>query len=149
MLLGLAVCYVCGHLLWRSVDGAHTFLVDKPSGMSEDEVPASAYLQALPSCTAGFVCTERGTSTNERWYSCPFCRSNTIPSNQHVGCILDSRSNMKPVDEWDMNFPTEIQSLANQYERGQMSFCGLFSSRVRHGFSEVGVIGHPPIVSVA
>ena len=39
--LGLAV--------WASVvvDGAHTFLVDKPSGMTEDEAPASAYLQAV------------------------------------------------------------------------------------------------------
>ena len=63
--LGLAVCYGCGHLLWSSVNGAHTFLVDKPSGMSEDEAPASAYLRAVPSCTAGFVYTERGTSTKE------------------------------------------------------------------------------------
>ena len=42
--LGLGVCYGCGHLLWSSVDGAHTFLVDKPSGMTEDEARASAYL---------------------------------------------------------------------------------------------------------
>ena len=35
--LGLAVCYGCGHLLWSTVDGAHTFLVDKPSGMSEQQ----------------------------------------------------------------------------------------------------------------
>ena len=39
--------------------------------------------------------------------------------------------NVKPVDEWDMTFPAEIQSLINQYERGQMSICGLFSSTVR------------------
>ena len=39
--LGLAVCYGCGHLLWSCVDGAHTFFVNKPSGMS---APASAYL---------------------------------------------------------------------------------------------------------
>ena len=30
-----------------------------------------------------------------------------------------------------MSFPTEIQSLANQYGRGQMSVCDLFSSTVR------------------
>jgi hypothetical protein len=63
--LGLAVCYGCGHLLWSTVDGAHTFLVDKPNGMSEDDEPASAYLRAVPSCTARFVYTERGTSTKE------------------------------------------------------------------------------------
>ena len=51
--LGLAVCYGCGHLLWSTVDGVHTFLVNKPSGMSEDDAPASAYLRAVPSCTAG------------------------------------------------------------------------------------------------
>ena len=42
--LGLAMCYGCGHLLWSCVDGAHTFLVNKPSGMSADEAPASAFL---------------------------------------------------------------------------------------------------------
>ena len=129
--LGLAVCYGCGHLLWSRVDGGHTFLVDKPSGMSEDEAPASAYLRAVPSCTVGFVYTERGTSTKERWYSCPYCRCNTIPSNQHIGCVLDPSLNVKPIDKWDMNFPMEIHSLANQYERGQISICGLFSSTVR------------------
>ena len=84
--LGLTAC---GHLLWSTVDGVHTFLVDKPSGMSVDEAPASAYLRAVPSYTAGFVYTERGTSTKKQWYSCPYCRTNTIPSNQHVGCVLD------------------------------------------------------------
>ena len=63
--LGLAVCYGCGHLLWSTVDGAHTFLVHKPSSMSESDAPASAYLRAVSSCTAGFVYTERGTSTKE------------------------------------------------------------------------------------
>ena len=129
--LGLAVCYGCGHLLWSTVDGAHTFLVDKPSSMSESDAPASAYLRAVSSCTAGFVYTERGTSTKERWYSCAYCKSNSIPLNQHVGCVLDPGLNVKPVDEWDMRFPTEIQSLANQYERGQISVCGLFSNTVR------------------
>ena len=105
--------------------------MDKPSGMSEDQAPASAYLRAVPSCTAGFVYTERGSSIKERWYSCAYCSSNTIPSNQHVGCVLDPSLNVMPVDEWDMTFPTEVQSLANQYERGQMSVCGLFSNTVR------------------
>ena len=77
--LGLAVCYRCGHLLWSCVDGAHTFLVDKPSGLSENEAPASsAYLRAVPSCTARFVYTERGTLTKERWYSCPYCKCTVL-----------------------------------------------------------------------
>ena len=43
----------------------HTFLVSKPSGMSEEEAPASAYLRAVPNCVAGFVYTERGKSTKD------------------------------------------------------------------------------------
>lgn len=59
--LGFAVCCGCGHLLWSCVDGTHTFLVDKPSGMSD----TCWRLRAIPSCTAGFMYTERGTSTRE------------------------------------------------------------------------------------
>ena len=72
--LGLAVCYGCGHLLWSCVDGAHTFLINKPSSMTEDEAPASAYLRSVPNCSAGFVYSERGGSTKERWYCCPSCK---------------------------------------------------------------------------
>ena len=118
-------------MLWSCVDGAHTFLVSKPSGMSEEEAPASAYLRAVPNCVAGFVYTERGKSTKERWYSCGYCKSDQIPPEQHVGNVFDASSDVKSVCEWDMSFPTEIQSLANQYERGQMSLCGLFSSTVK------------------
>ena len=46
--LGTGVCYRCGHMLWTTVDGGHTFLVNKPSGMSVDDAPASAYLRAVP-----------------------------------------------------------------------------------------------------
>ena len=53
------------HVVELCIDGAHTFLVNKPSGMSEDEAPASAYLRAVPNCTAGFVYTERGDSFNK------------------------------------------------------------------------------------
>ena len=63
--LGVAVCYRCGHMLWSSVDGTNTFLVSKPSGMSEEEAPASAYLRAVPNCVAGFVYTERGKLTKD------------------------------------------------------------------------------------
>lgn len=118
-------------LLWNCVDGAHTFLVNKPIGMSEDDAPASAYLRAVPDCTASFLYTERGTSTKERWYCCAYCKSNQIPFDQHVGHVFDASVNAKPIHEWDMTFPVEVQSLANQYERGQMSLCGLFSSTVR------------------
>ena len=56
------------------------------------------------------------------------CKSNEVPFDQHV---FDASLSAKPIDEWDISFPVEVQSLANQYERGQMSLCGLFSSTVR------------------
>ena len=55
------------------MDGAHTFLVNKSSGMTEDDAPASAYLRTVP---ASFVYIERGNCNKERWYCCPYCKSN-------------------------------------------------------------------------
>ena len=49
-----------------------------------------------------------------------------IPPEHHVGNVLDASSSVKPVDEWDMSFPADIQALANQYERGQASLRGSF-----------------------
>ena len=57
-----------------------------------------------------------------------YCKSDLIPPEQHVGNVFDASSDVKSVGEC---FPTKIQSLANQYEHGQMSLCGLFSSTVR------------------
>ena len=45
--LGVGVCYNCGHVLWSTVGGTHTFLVDKPSNMTREDAPASAYLRAV------------------------------------------------------------------------------------------------------
>ena len=143
--LGTAVCYRCGHMLWTCV-GGHTFLVNKPSGTSEDEAPASAYLRAVPNCTAGFVYTERGDSTKERWYCCAYCKSNEIPLDHHVGDVFDATMSDKPVHEWDMTLPTDLQALANQYERGQTSLCGLFSSTVKE--ASVSQYRHMPLQSL-
>ena len=95
--------------------------MDKPSGMSE---PASAYLRAVPSCAIGFVYAERGTLTKEQRYPCAYCRS-----NKHVGCVLDPSLNVKPVNEWDMNFSMEIQS--SKPIRVWTNVCGLLSITVR------------------
>ena len=86
--LGVGVCYACGHVLWSCVDGAHTFLVDKPPNMTVDDAPASAYLRAVPNCTLSFEYKERGSSTKERWYCCSHCKSDSIPTDQHVGHVL-------------------------------------------------------------
>ena len=86
--LGVGVCYRCGHVLWTTVDGAHTFLVDKPNNMSKEDAPASAYLRAVRNCSLSFEYSERGTSTKERWYCCSHCKSAIIPTDQHVGHVF-------------------------------------------------------------
>ena len=117
---------------WSSVDGAHTFLVDKPTNMTAAEAPASAYLRAVPNCTLSFQYTERGSSTKERWYCCGHCRNDTVPTEQHVGVIFgDSVSDVKPVLLWDMTMPEPIKALCNKYETGMVSLCGLFSDTVK------------------
>ena len=63
-------------MLWSCVD-AHTFLVSKPSGMSEEEAPASAYLRAVPVWQD--LCTLRGVSQ-------PRTLSTPLPS-QHTHTI--------------------------------------------------------------
>ena len=94
--LGVSVCYECGHVLITSADNVHTYLIDKPSGWTEDDAPASAYLKAVPNCTLS-LCILRG-GTKERWYSCGNCKSTTIPQDQHVGDVMDD-SDLKPVNE--------------------------------------------------
>ena len=128
--LGVGVCYGCGHVLWTSVDGSHTFLVHRSNNMSPDDVPASAYLRAVPNCTLSFKYSERGTSTKERWYCCSHCKSAAVPTDQHVGSVFgESESDVKPVAEWDMAIPKPI---CNKYETGQVSLCGLFSDKYHH-----------------
>ena len=45
--LAKALCWQCGRILWTTVDGAHTFLVEPPHGLSREQAPAMAYLRAL------------------------------------------------------------------------------------------------------
>ena len=130
--LGVGVCYSCGHVLWTSVDGAHTFLIDKPSNMTRDDAPAAAYLRAVPNCSLSFEYTERGSSTKERWYCCSHCKTDPVPTEFQVGNVYgDSEADVKPVREWDMSTPKPIKALCNKYETGQVSLCGLFSSTVK------------------
>ena len=119
--LGVGVCYGCGHMLFTCVDNVHTYLIDKPSGWTEDDAPASAYLT--------FMYSER-SSTKQSWYFCGNCKNTTIPQDQHVGDVMDD-SDLKPVEDCDMNFPQEISALRTKFERGQVALCGLFSSTVR------------------
>ena len=130
--LGAGVCYSCGHVLWTSVDGAHIFLIDKPSNMTRDDAPAAAYLRAVPNCSLSFEYTERGSSTKERWYCCSHCKTDPVPTEFQVGDVYgDSEADVKPVREWDMSTPKPVKALCNKYETGQVSLCGLFSSTVK------------------
>lgn len=138
--LGIAVCYGCSHILWTNVDGAHTWLVNKPTTLTQETAPASRYLKAVPTCKLSFVYKDSDRSKNERWYACNYCRSACVPTEQHVGNVFPPIAhpyvhtdllNVKPIKEWNMEFPTQIKTLTNQYERGQTAICGLFSSTVR------------------
>ena len=40
--------------------------------------------------------------------------------------FLSLAHNAKPVSQWNMKFPNAVANLANRYERGQVSLCGLF-----------------------
>ena len=128
--LGVGVCYGCGHVLWSRVDGSHTFLVDKPQNISINDAPAAAYLRAVPDCSLSF---EHGSSTKRsKWYSCSYCRTATIPLEQHVGHVFgDNGTDIKPVPEWDMTVPKPLKELCNKYETGQVGLCGLFSDTVK------------------
>ena len=130
--LGVGVCYNCGHVLWSVVDGAHTFLVDKPSNMTREEAPASAYLRAVPNCSLSFVYSGGRSKTKERWYCCSYCKSASVPTEMHVGRVFGAdMSDVKPVPEWDMTIPYDVIALCNKYETGQVSLCGLFSDTVK------------------
>ena len=60
-----------------------------------------------------------------KWYACSFCASRSIPLSQHVGSVCYSQ---KVVEEWDMSVPSPMSDLRNQYEKGMVSLCGLFST---------------------
>lgn len=96
----------------------------------------------MADCSAGFVYSERGSSTKERWYACSYCKSVQIPPDLHVGSVYDDSVNVKSVEAWNiMSFPPVIQSLSNQYERGQVSICSLFlSTGMSHTQGKVSAI---------
>ena len=110
--LGVGVCYRCGHVLWTSVDGTHTFLVDKPNNMTKEDAPASAYLRAVRNCSLSFEYAERGSSTKQRWYCCSHCKKATIPADLHVGHVFGKDvCNVLLVPEWEMNLPEPVTAL--------------------------------------
>ena len=68
-----------------------------------------------------------------------------------MGDVLEESGtcNAKPVSQWNMELPNSVASLANRYERGQVSLCGLFRtivkgagmSRFSHVQGEVNSLG--------
>ena len=126
--LGKAVCWSCGRVLRANVDGSRTLLVPS-NGRTQAQAPASTYLQALP--------YDNGLTFihgSDKWYSCPTCkRGKAIPTDQHVGDVLlpPPSSAPKRSDLWNMQLPDALDHLANDYEKRQVSLCGLFSTTVR------------------
>ena len=89
------------------------FTTTKSSVSSEDDALASAHLKAVLNCTLIFVYTERGNSTKQRWYSCGNCTNTRILDDQIVGNVVDA-SDLKPIKDWDMNYPQEISALGER-----------------------------------
>ena len=97
--------------------------------MKSDDTPATAYLRDNPNSNLTFVHIKGDC---EKWLCCPQCKKCSIPPGQHVGDIFESGTcNDKPVSQWNMKRPNAVASLANGYERGQVSLCGLFSTTVK------------------
>ena len=44
------------------------------------------------------------------------------------GNVLSDDGELLPVEEWQMKMPNRLSALRNQYERGQVSLCGLLST---------------------
>ena len=126
--LGKALYWGCGKVLYANVDGNRTFLVSS-SGKTEAQAPASAYLKALYYDNGLTFVHSSG-----KWYSCPTCkRKKAIPVEQHVGDVLfpPPSSAPKRTDLWNMQMPDALDHLVNDYEKRQISLCGLFSTTVR------------------
>ena len=86
--LGVGVCYGCGHILWTSVDGAHTFLINKPDGKKDTDAPASAYLASMPNNTLTFF-TPREVNQQSR-DGIPAHIAKAIPSPQNNTLVIFS-----------------------------------------------------------
>lgn len=121
-----AVCYNCGKLL---VNTTAYCQISPPNGMDADNAPASAYLRTVSNCRVHFVVNNN--SDTEKWFSCNYCKSHTIPVDQHVGDVYTDNHEVKPVSEWCMSKPKPIAALSNNYERQQISLCELFSKTVK------------------
>ena len=62
-----------------------------------------------------------------------FVRTTQFPLT-NMWVIFESKSanaQCKPVNLWDTRKPDPLDNLANRYERGQISLCGLFSTIVK------------------
>ena len=78
------------------------------------------------------VYPERANSLKQRWFSCAYCKNGLIPPDQHVGDVFSAiKGLVKPVKDWNMKLPCEIEALMNKYEHGQVSLCGLLSNTVK------------------
>ena len=90
------LCWKCGRTLYANVGTGRTWLFQPPTNMTEAEVPASAYLEALP-YNNGLTFVH----ISGKWYSCPTCnRGKTVSTEQHVGDVPANAT--KKIVLWDM-----------------------------------------------
>ena len=128
--LGVGLCYSCGRLLFAKTDSSHTCLVNPPD-MRPEDVPATAYLRAVPNSQLDYVKVSANSSC-KKWYCCSHCHSKRLPAEAHVGGVTEHNSDtLKPVSQWDMRKPEPVAALANQYEKTQTSLCAMFSTTAK------------------
>ena len=89
-LLGEAMCYCCGSILWSRVDNCHTNLVD--ICINEEDIPAVAYQKVKCHNKDNIL---QYHHKNGRLYACSVCKSFSAPSELNIEFHV-------PIEEWDM-----------------------------------------------
>ena len=72
---------------------------------------------------------------NGKYYVRTVCKSYKSPSQFNIDFIhvskVKTKSQLLPVNKWDMAYPNEIVSLQAQVEYSQIALCGPFSTEVK------------------
>ena len=119
------MCYCCGSILWSRVDNSHTNLVKLD--IDDEVIPAVAYQCAMTTNGRGYLDYHHKSG---KLYACSVCSSYKSPTEYsitfHVGKAV------KPCTlEWDMVYPSQVMCLKTEFEKCQVSLCGIFSTTIK------------------
>ena len=77
----------CGRVSWNPSHAHYSDLITLPSGMTPDDVPATAFLRASPNFNLTLV---GSNGISEKWLCCPQCKKYAVPPDEHVGDVFGS-----------------------------------------------------------